>query len=148
MKKMRWLALLLALAMVAAACGSDDTAEDSSGGGDTEEPSDTTDSGGDEEEAATDAGDEEEAVDLTQGSDLTFYMITHSDDGPFWSVLKRGAEAAAEDVGVELVWQGSNNDANVQAEFIDAAVAAGADGIAASLPNVDALTNAFDRTEA
>ena len=33
-------------------------------------------------------------------------MITHSDDGPFWSVLKRGAEAAAADVGVTLVWQG------------------------------------------
>ncbi|MGI9623059.1 MAG: substrate-binding domain-containing protein, partial [Acidimicrobiales bacterium] len=124
MKKMRWLAVLLALVMVAAACGSDDAEETTDGG-------DTTDE-------STDGGDTEE-VDVAQSGDLTFYMITHSDDGPFWSVLKRGAEAAAADVGVEMVWQGSNNDANVQAEFIDAAVAAGADGIGASLPNVDAV---------
>ncbi|MGI9598995.1 MAG: substrate-binding domain-containing protein [Acidimicrobiales bacterium] len=140
MKKMRWLAMLLALVMITAACGSDDeSTEDSSddGSGDTTEES--TDAGGEEEEATGDDSEEGEEVDLTQSSDLTFYMITHSDDGPFWSVLKRGAEAAAEDVGVELVWQGSNNDAAVQAADIDAAVAAGANGIAASLPNVDAV---------
>ncbi|NOX31844.1 MAG: substrate-binding domain-containing protein, partial [Actinobacteria bacterium] len=85
----------------------------------------------------TSGGSEE--VDQTQGGDLTFYMITHSDDGPFWSVLKRGAEAAADNVGVELVWQGSNNDPGVQASDIEAAIAAGADGIAASLPSPDQL---------
>lgn len=121
MKNMRWLAMLLALVMVAAACGSDATTEEAAEGADAS------------------AEGEEEAVEATQGGDLTFHMITHSDDGPFWSVLKRGAEAAAEDVGVELVWQGSNNDAAVQAELIDAAVAAGSNGIAASLPNVDAV---------
>ena len=125
MKNMRWLAMLLALVMVAAACGSDASTEDAATGDD------------DAAETADDSGDE--AVEATQGGDLTFHMITHSDDGPFWSVLKRGAEAAAADVGVELVWQGSNNDAAVQAELIDAAVAAGSDGIAASLPNVDAV---------
>ncbi len=139
MKKMSWLAMLLALVMVTAACGSsdDDAADDSSGGSeDTTEETTATDDGDSDDGDAMEEGDE---VDLSQGTDLTFYMITHSDDGPFWSVLKRGAEAAAADVGVEMVWQGSNNDANVQAEFIDAAVAAGADGIGASLPNVDAV---------
>jgi simple sugar transport system substrate-binding protein len=90
-----------------------------------------------------DAADDEE-VDLTQGGDLTFHMITHSDDGPFWSVLKRGMEAACEDVGVDCVWQGSVNDANVQAEFIDAAVAQGTNGIAVSLPNVDAVRSGIE----
>jgi simple sugar transport system substrate-binding protein len=144
MKKLRLLAMLLALVMVAAACGSDDAddaAEDTGDTGTEEAADDSGDEGEedameDEESTETDDG---ESVDLTQGGDLTFYMITHSDDGPFWSVLKRGAEAAAADVGVELVWQGSNNDAAVQAADIDAAVAAGADGIAASLPNVDAV---------
>ena len=149
MKKMRWLALLLALVMITAACGgSDDGAEDASGG-DTDSEESSDDSSGDEEEEAmededdadaeADAEGEEEVAIETQGTDLTFHMITHSDDGPFWSVVQRGAEAAAENVGVELVWQGSNNDANVQAELIDAAVAEGTDGIAASLPNVDAV---------
>jgi simple sugar transport system substrate-binding protein len=123
---MRWLAMLLALVMVAAACGSDATT--------------TEDASGDAADAAETADDSsEEEIEATQAGELTFHMITHSDDGPFWSVLKRGAEAAAADVGVELVWQGSNNDAAVQAELIDAAVAAGSDGIAASLPNVDAV---------
>ena len=125
MKKMRLLAILLALVMVAAACGSDD---DSSEGTD----------------GSTDETTTTEEVDVTQTGDLTFYMITHSDDGPFWSVFKRGAEAAAEAVGVEMVWQGSNNDANVQAEFIDAAIAAGADGLGVSLPNVDAVRGGID----
>jgi len=127
------LALLLTIFMVAAACGSDD---DSDSGGDDG----TSES---EDSESTDSEDSEEgsgAVEQTQGGDLTFYMITHSDDGPFWSVLKRGAEAAAADVGVELVWQGSNNDPAVQASDIDAAVAAGADGIAASLPSPDQLS--------
>lgn len=126
-KRFKLLALLLALFMVAAACGSDD--DDASS--DSDDSSESTDAEG---------SDDGEAVEQTQAGDLTFYMITHSDDGPFWSVLKRGAEAAAADVGVELVWQGSNNDAAVQAADIDAAVAAGADGIAASLPNVDAVS--------
>lgn len=133
MKKMRWLAMLLALVMVAAACGSD-AADDNAG---TDDGTETTD---DRTDAGTDDGsDEPDEVDVTQGTDLTFHMITHSDDGPFWSVLKRGAEAAAADVGVELVWQGSNNDPGVQASDIEAAIAAGSDGIAASLPSPDQL---------
>ena len=86
MRKMRWLAMLLALVMIAAACGSDDDstdAGDSGDGGDTAEETTTT-----------------EQVDVSQGGDLTFYMITHSDEGPFWSVVKRGMEAACDDVGV------------------------------------------------
>jgi len=124
-KLFKLLALLLALVMVAAACGDSD---------------DDGEAGADGESAEAEGGEDGEAVEQTQAGDLTFYMITHSDDGPFWSVLKRGAEAAAEDVGVELVWQGSNNDPGVQASDIEAAVAAGADGIASSLPSPDQLT--------
>jgi simple sugar transport system substrate-binding protein len=124
------LALVPVLALVAAACGGDDSdsSDDTSGAGDTAAT---------EESTAEESGGEE--VDQTQSGDLTFHMITHSDDGPFWSVLKRGAEAAADAVGVELVWQGSNNAPEVQASDIEAAIAAGSDGIAASLPSPDQL---------
>ena len=139
MKKMRWLAMLLALVMVAAACGSDEAEDTGTADGDTEESTD---------EATDEGTDDTDEVDVAQGTDLTFHMITHSDDGPFWSVLKRGAEAAASDVGVELVWQGSNNDPGVQQSDIEAAIAAGSDGIAASLPSPDqlipVLTDAVD----
>lgn len=128
-KSKKLLVLLPALALVAASCGGSD--DDSSEGSVASDDSVAEDAA-----PATDAAEE---VDQTQSSDLTFHMITHSDDGPFWSVLKRGAEAAAEDVGVELVWQGSNNDPGVQASDIEAAIAAGSDGIAASLPSPDQL---------
>ena len=148
-KLMRLLAMLAALTLVAAACGSS-TADSEATGDDTEE---ATDEGGDdgEEEAMEDDDDgEEEAmedddegeteeVDAAQGSDLTFHMITHSDDGPFWSVVQRGMEAACSDLGVECVWVPGNNDANVMVQGIEGAIGEGSSGIAASLPDPAAL---------
>ncbi len=129
MKKMRWLAMLLALVMVAAACGSDSTTEEADGGdAETEE---TTDSG------------ETEEVDVAQSGDLTFHMITHSDDGPFWSVVNRGMDAACSDLGVTCVWVPGNNDANVMVQGIEGAIGEGTDGIAASLPDPAALVPAL-----
>jgi simple sugar transport system substrate-binding protein len=119
------LALLPAIALVAASCGSSDNSSEA-----TNAPADS------EAPAATEAPEE---VDQTQAGDLTFHMITHSDDGPFWSVLKRGADAAAADLGVTLVWKPGVNDAQVMVQDIEAAIAEGSDGIAASLPDPDAL---------
>ncbi len=153
MKKFSWLALVLAFTLFAAACGSD--AADDSAGGDTGGDTEEADTGGDaeeessEEEAMEEESSEEEAmeeeapaedeVDLSQGGDLTFHMITHSDDGPFWSVVKKGAEAAAADVGVNLVWMPGNNDPGQMVIDIESAVGEGSDGIAASLPSPDQL---------
>ncbi|MFV0309675.1 MAG: sugar ABC transporter substrate-binding protein [Desertimonas sp.] len=75
----------------------------------------------------------------SEDGDLTFHMVTHSDDGPFWTVVQRGAEAAAEDLGVELVWLGSNNDPEAQVQMIAQALSDGTDGIASSLPSPDQL---------
>ncbi len=123
-KHFRWLAVLFAIVLAAAACSSDDDSDD---GGDTETDSEES------------TGDGEESADLTQGGDLTFHIITHSDDGPFWSVVKRGADAAASDLGVEVVWKPGNNDANVMVQDIEAAVSEGSNGIGASLPDPTAL---------
>jgi len=78
-----------------------------------------------EEDSSSDGDD----VALSQGSDLTFHMITHSDDGPFWSVVKRGMEASCSNLGVDCVWLGSNNDAGVQVQMIEQAIAEGSEGI-------------------
>ncbi|MEL6893109.1 MAG: sugar ABC transporter substrate-binding protein [Actinomycetota bacterium] len=127
------LVALPAAALVLAACGSDgDDADDEPA---EEETADEADSGGEDAPAEEPA----EEVDQTQSGDLTFHMVTHSDDGPFWSVVQRGAEAAAEDLGVTLVWKPGVNDAQVMVQDIEAAIAEGADGIAASLPDPDAL---------
>ena len=131
MKRFKWLTLLLAFALFAAACGGSDS--------DTTEAADDTPAASDDAAADDAAVEEEEDVALSQGSDLTFHMITHSDDGPFWSVVKNGAEAAAADVGVELVWMPGNNDPGQMVIDIETAISDGSDGIASSLPSPDQL---------
>ena len=66
-------------------------------------------------------------------------MITHSDDGPFWTVVKRRMEAACTELGINRVWAESVNNPDVQAQLIDTAISEGLDGIAASLPSPDQL---------
>jgi simple sugar transport system substrate-binding protein len=87
-------------------------------------------------------------VNLTQGSGLTFAMVTHSDEGSFWSVVKKGAQQAAKDEGVKLVWSPSNNDPQKQAQLIDAAVSQKVDGLAVSVPNADAIKGALAKAKA
>jgi simple sugar transport system substrate-binding protein len=140
MRSMRKLiAPAVAAALVLAACGGDDddATDDSVATDDSAAPVDT--------EAATDgttadtAGGTTDTVDVVQGTDLTFHMITHSDGGPFWSVVKRGQEAACADLGVDCVWAESVNDPGVQVQLIETAISEGVDGIAASLPSPDQL---------
>ncbi len=138
------LALLFAFTLLAAACGeSNDATEEETDTEETDnseaEQEEETD---DEESSATEDGEGDE-VDLTAGGDLTFHMVTHADDGPFWSVVKRGAEDAAASVGVELVWSPSNNDPEKQVQDIEAAISAGSGGIAASLASPDAVAPAL-----
>ncbi|MBL6760654.1 MAG: substrate-binding domain-containing protein [Ilumatobacteraceae bacterium] len=125
MRKLRTImAPIAALAIIATACGSDDTAD-----APAEEPA----------AAAEPAEEPADEVAATQGGDITFHMVTHSDDGPFWSVVKRGMEAACEDTGVECVWLGSNNDPGVQVQMIEQAIAEGSSGIASALASPDQL---------
>jgi len=87
-------------------------------------------------------------VNLTQGSGLTFAMVTHSDEGSFWSVVKKGAEQAAKDEGVKLIWSPSNNDPQKEAQLIDAAVSQKVDGLAVSVPNADAIKSSLAKAKA
>jgi simple sugar transport system substrate-binding protein len=86
---------------------------------------------------------DKQSVNLTQGSNLTFAMVTHSDEGSFWSVVKKGAEQAAKDEGVKLIWSPSNNDPQKEAQLISAAVSQKVDGLAVSVPNADAIKGAL-----
>jgi simple sugar transport system substrate-binding protein len=86
-------------------------------------------------------------VSLTQGSNLTFAMVTHSDEGSFWSVVKKGAQQAAKDEGVKLIWSPSNNDPQKEAQLIDAAISQKVDGLAVSVPNADAIKGALAKAK-
>jgi simple sugar transport system substrate-binding protein len=90
-----------------------------------------------------DGGGGDDSVDLTQSQDVTIAMVTHGDGGSFWSVAKKGAEKAAEDLGVTLKYSESNNDPEEQAQLIEAAVTEGVDGLAVSAPNPDAIADAL-----
>jgi simple sugar transport system substrate-binding protein len=94
--------------------------------------------GGDDD----DDGAQEDSVELTQKRDLTIAVVTHGDGGSFWAVAKRGAEAGAEDMGVELRYSESNNDPEAQAQMIETAVTEQVDGLAVSAPDPDAIRDA------
>ncbi|MFM8688530.1 MAG: substrate-binding domain-containing protein, partial [Acidimicrobiaceae bacterium] len=117
-----WGAVLGASALLAlAACGGS---------------SDSTDS----DEAAT-----EDSAEVTAGEDITIAVITHGDDGVFWSVAQKGAEAAGAALGITMNYQGANNNAQDQAQMIEQAVTDGVDGIAVSLADPKALEGALKK---
>jgi simple sugar transport system substrate-binding protein len=97
---------------------------------------------------STASGGGSQKVDLTQGSNLTFAMVTHSDEGSFWSVVKKGAQQAAKDEGVKLIWSPSNNDPQKEAQLIDAAISQKVDGLAVSVPNADAIKGSLAKAKA
>jgi simple sugar transport system substrate-binding protein len=94
------------------------------------------------------SGGGKDNVTLTQGSGLTFAMVTHSDEGSFWSVVKKGAQAAAQAEGVKLIWSPANNDPQKEAQLIDAAVSQKVDGLAVSVPNADAIRGSLQKAKA
>jgi simple sugar transport system substrate-binding protein len=136
MKRLVGRLVLMALALaalVAVGCGGNDN-KDANGNATTSGGSSTAKSSQD--------------VNLTQGSGLTFAMVTHSDEGSFWSVVKKGAEQASKDEGVKLIWSPSNNDPQKQAQLIDAAVSQKVDGLAVSVPNADAIKGSLAKAKA
>ena len=104
------------MSLLATACGGDDD------GGDSVSGDTTADSGSDETAAPGDttAGTTGDTVDVVQGEDITIAVITHGDDGIFWSVAQKGAEQAGADLGITVQYQGANNDGPGQAQMIDA----------------------------
>src|SRR5204862_2731110 len=98
--------------------------------------------------SASPASPSSDNVNLTKGEGLTFAMDTHSDEGSFWSVVKKGAQAAAEAEGVKLIWSPSNNDPQKEAQLIDAAVSQKVDGLAVSVPNASAIKDSLAKAKA
>ncbi|MGH9245057.1 MAG: sugar ABC transporter substrate-binding protein [Acidimicrobiales bacterium] len=114
MKVRKWLGPVVALGLILVGCdvdddGGDDAASGEGGGG-----------GG------------------SQG-EITIAYVTHGDGGDFWSVVKAGADAAAEELDVTLNYQESNNDPEAQVQLIETALAGDIDGLVVSLPNPDAV---------
>src|SRR5439155_7780215 len=78
---------------------------------------------------------------------LKYAVITHGAGDTFWAVAHKGASAAGKDLGVGVQYSESRNDATKQAQLINAAVAQKVNGIATSVPNPDAMKDAFGRAK-
>jgi simple sugar transport system substrate-binding protein len=76
-------------------------------------------------------------------ANIKFYVITHGQaTDPFWSVVKKGVDQAAHDMGVQAIYEGPASgtfDVVAMAHLIDTAVAAHPDGIVVSIPDPKAL---------
>ncbi|HZT98694.1 MAG TPA: sugar ABC transporter substrate-binding protein [Ktedonobacteraceae bacterium] len=72
---------------------------------------------------------------------LKFYVITHGQaSDPFWSVVKKGVEQAAKDMGVQAIYEApSTFDMVAMSHLIDSAVATHPDGLVVSIPDPNAL---------
>jgi simple sugar transport system substrate-binding protein len=99
-------------------------------------------------ESSADSDNDASDSGSSANSNIKLCMYTHGDGGAFWSVAKKGAEKAAADLGVTLDYQESNNDAQAQAQLIEAGVSGGCQGIAVSAPNPDAIKGALAKATA
>ena len=72
---------------------------------------------------------------------LKFYVITHGQaSDPFWSVIKRGVDQGAKDMGVQAIYEAPPAfDVVAQSHLIDSAVAAHPAGLVVSIPDPNAL---------
>ena len=77
----------------------------------------------------------------TTSRNLKFYVITHGQaSDPFWSVVKKGVDQGAKDMGVQVVYEAPPTFDMVQmSHLIDSAVAAHPDGLVVSIPDASAL---------
>jgi simple sugar transport system substrate-binding protein len=88
------------------------------------------------------------AFGATQASKIKVAVVTHGDNGSFWSVFKKGVDQAAKDLksrGVSVTQVYANNDVAKQVAGINAAIAAGAKVIATSVPDASALKDPLNR---
>lgn len=82
--------------------------------------------------------------------DIRIIVVTHGTAAdPFWSVVARGVDEAAADMGVRVEYRAPQTFDMVQMGLlIDAAVAARPDGLVVSIPDADALEGPIRRAVA
>ncbi|MFZ3560765.1 MULTISPECIES: sugar ABC transporter substrate-binding protein [unclassified Streptomyces] len=77
----------------------------------------------------------------------TFAMITHSGDGDtFWDIVQNGAKQAATKDNINFLYS-HNEEANQQAQLVDAAIDKKVDGIIVTLAKPDAMKSALARAK-
>lgn len=80
---------------------------------------------------------------------LKFAIVTNSPaSDPFWSVVKRGVDRAAKDMGVTVTYRAPDTfSISAMSQLIDDAVASKPDGLVVSIPDCTGLTPAIKRAQ-
>jgi simple sugar transport system substrate-binding protein len=77
---------------------------------------------------------------MAQDAQKEFYVVTHGlASDPYWVIVNNAAEKAGTDLGAKVNVSFSGGDIAAQKESFNAAIAAGADGIAVSSPETGAF---------
>lgn len=82
------------------------------------------------------------AVARPEGRPYKFVVVSHATAVPFFVPVRKGVEEAGALLGVDATFTGpAGFDVSRQVEFIQAAIAGGADGIGTTMPNPDAFND-------
>src|SRR5438270_7334545 len=91
------------------------------------------------------------ALAASSAGSIKIAVVTHGDTGSFWSVFKKGVDQATKDMkgrGVSVTQVYANNDVAKQVAGINAAIGAGANVIATSVPDASALKDPLAKASA
>jgi fructose transport system substrate-binding protein len=97
--------------------------------------------------AACGGDDDEAAAGGASGDDVLVGLITKTDTNPFFVKMREGAEATAEELGIELQSFAGEEDGDNQSQVdaVDNLIAAGAAGILITPNDSEAIVPALDR---
>jgi rhamnose transport system permease protein len=89
------------------------------------------------------------AANETTGQALTIAMMPKSKGNAYFIACRRGAEEAARELGVELLWDGpTDTDPAKQAEVVEAWITRGVDVIAVAVENREGLSSVLRKARA
>lgn len=138
-RPVRLSALLLVFALMLAACNGDNGVDDTDTVDDTDATEDTDDTD-------TDDTDTDDAA--AEDTDITIGLSISTLANPFFVTLQEGAQSAADDAGIELIVNDSQDDAQAEANGIDDFVTQGVDVIVLNPVDSEAAVASVERAEA
>ncbi len=100
-----------------------------------------------QDSGAASTGDDATATD---GGKLSFAVIPKGLSHEFWLTVKKGAETAGEELGVEIIWIGPEKETDVikQINIVEDMIGRGVDAIVMAACDQDALVEVIQRADA
>lgn len=80
-------------------------------------------------------------------AELTFAVIPKADVFTFWPTVRRGAQAACQELGIEMIWRGAKDETSVtdEIQIVELMIGKGVDGIVLAPQSDTALVNVVEK---